>query len=285
VASLFAYLFDNKRKLSDFQFGDNHGKKGQSFVSGSSREATVVITAHIYYEEFLKLFLSQVPFIKDRATLLVTTTHPRFHDLISNEFRKLNVNGEVRLTENRGRNFAPLLVEFSDEVLKNDFLLHVHSKRSNHAGQDIGTQWMSRGANLLLQPTNIERTLNLFGQMQNAALVYPACFDLLRKINFRWGTSKRVTKRFFEGRKGFEKIPWKGPIDFPAGGMFAVRVSAVKEIFEIDWKYSDFPPELGQLDGTLQHGLERMLGALVMAKGLQQFAFSQEGENHLFLET
>jgi lipopolysaccharide biosynthesis protein len=58
--------------------------------------------------------------------------------------------------------------------------------------------------------------------------------------------------------------------------MFVARVAAVKEILECEWNYSDFPDEAGQLDGTLQHGVERMIGALVSSKGLRHLVYQEK---------
>ena len=47
-------------------------------------------------------------------------------------------------------------------------------------------------------------------------------------------------------------------IIFPAGNMFWARTSAVKDVFEIKYKDSDFPEERGQVDGTIMHAIERI---------------------------
>ena len=44
---------------------------------------------------------------------------------------------------------------------------------------------------------------------------------------------------------------------FPVGNMFWAKTTAVKPIFNMHLKQEDFPEELGQLDATIAHAIER----------------------------
>jgi lipopolysaccharide biosynthesis protein len=59
---------------------------------------------------------------------------------------------------------------------------------------------------------------------------------------------------------------------FPAGGMFLARTEDFSSLASVPWKIDWFPEELGQLDGTLQHAAERMIGLIP----------SLDGKNHGF---
>jgi FMN phosphatase YigB (HAD superfamily) len=58
--------------------------------------------------------------------------------------------------------------------------------------------------------------------------------------------------------------------------MFWIRPSSYKEFLTHDFNYSDFPDELGQLDGTLQHALERIMGVYPSIKGLDHLVYVSE---------
>jgi len=46
--------------------------------------------------------------------------------------------------------------------------------------------------------------------------------------------------------------------EFPAGSMFWISSRILETISSLDISIGDFEPELGQLDGTLAHALERI---------------------------
>ena len=52
--------------------------------------------------------------------------------------------------------------------------------------------------------------------------------------------------------------------EFPKGTMFYARPAALRPLVDLGWKWSDFPAEPIEPDGTILHALERM------------FAFSAE---------
>ena len=49
--------------------------------------------------------------------------------------------------------------------------------------------------------------------------------------------------------------------NFPAGSMFWYRPTNIDSLLSQDWNSVNFPPEEGQIDGTVMHAIERILGA------------------------
>jgi lipopolysaccharide biosynthesis protein len=77
-------------------------------------------------------------------------------------------------------------------------------------------------------------------------------------------------KRILRSAPGFEKVNWSGRLLFPAGGMFWVKTNAIRPILEFSWSYDMFPEENAQIDGAIQHGIERLIGELTRARGYRQ---------------
>ena len=56
------------------------------------------------------------------------------------------------------------------------------------------------------------------------------------------------------------------PESFPAGSMFWGRAAAFTPLLDVEESLLDFEPELGRIDGTTAHALERLMGAVAEAR-------------------
>jgi FMN phosphatase YigB (HAD superfamily) len=237
------------------------------------RKIVVAVTAHIFYEEYIqKLFdaLKNFPFKYD---LFITTSKPELLTIIEKMFENPEVGIKVVLTPNKGRHFAPLLVEFSTDLMKYEYALHVHSKKSLHA-PNIGSAWANALWNSIIEDTQlIHRVMNEFINDSNIAIYYPYFGGFLPHWTYTWGRNEHVAKKFLSALN--INIP-SSPIAFPAGGMFWIRPQLFLEFLNFDFSYDQFPDERGQLDGTLQHALERIVGVLPDVHGLKHLVHIQE---------
>ena len=227
-------------------------------------ELKFAVVAHVFYPEFVNVFIESVQYFPKGTDFYVSTPNPDIFLQLKTNSKLENVDAIVRLTPNRGRNFGPLLVEFSKDLKKYDSFFHVHSKKSPHAKNNLGTVWSQRFFLLLLTKKGIRRITGLAAQDKFIGLIYPDVSDLVRRINFRWGVNRAPLQKI---NKLKIHTSGRGQIPFPAGGMFWVRTAAILPLLDIDWSYTMFPEEAGQVDGTLQHGIERVLGPMVIDYG------------------
>lgn len=58
--------------------------------------------------------------------------------------------------------------------------------------------------------------------------------------------------------------------------MFLARSSAYSWLTDVQWTYEDFPPELGQIEGTTQHFIEKVLGYAPAIKKQNHLVYVQE---------
>jgi len=56
-------------------------------------------------------------------------------------------------------------------------------------------------------------------------------------------------------------------VDFPVGTMFAARPAALHPVLDLDLAWQDYPAEPLPDDGTLLHGLERLLPMIARHAG------------------
>ena len=96
-------------------------------------------------------------------------------------------------------------------------------------------------------PENYYQSLLLFGEKLNK----------LNKESMKYLLSKLFNK--YKSRIG-------GKIEFPMGNMFWAKVNAIYQIFNEDYQ-NELPQELGQKDGTIMHGIERIWLYLIKING------------------
>ena len=95
-------------------------------------------------------------------------------------------------------------------------------------------------------------------------MVFPQHFNPTRTL-IHWGRNFHGTKDFLH-RLGIE-IDHRNLIEFPAGSMFWFKPKALAPLLNCGLTFDDFPEELGQVDGTLAHVIERAFLFVVEAAG------------------
>ncbi|NII12127.1 rhamnan synthesis F family protein [Oleiagrimonas sp. C23AA] len=228
----------------------------------------VGVMAHIFYPDLtdeLAHYLSHIP---QPFTLLVSVVDALAKQQVTERLQKLDAVQQlhVRVVPNRGRDLAPFFVTFRDEILALDAICHIHTKKSLYTGREQ-SQWRRHMLDALLGSQ--QRVTALLGLLQaNPALgmVYPDGSSSVPLWAHTW-LSNLTHARQLGARLGIG-IDAHSYIDFPAGSMFWARVAALRPLFALQLTLEDFPEEVGQTDGTLQHTLERMLGMVTRHQGL-----------------
>jgi lipopolysaccharide biosynthesis protein len=275
AVSLGYWLLDSEKSLSDFRKEANWKEEDLIAEFPSDKiMSPLVITAHVFYPDFAIQLIDNLKDLPRDTRILITTPSKHIKELLESYLKTAGNPHDVRLTPNIGRNFGPLLVEFSKELLKEESFIHVHSKRSLHTPA-IAQEWLKRELDLLLTREGLQRISSLMETNQRIGLVYADMSDLIWGVNFRWGRSLKTAKRFFAHLPGFERIKWSGKLYFPAGGMFWTRTQAIRPLLEIDWDYGMFPQEQDQRDGELHHAQERIVGELTKSLNFHKAVYQQ----------
>lgn len=230
-------------------------------------------TVHIFYIDMWPSIFDSIKSLPKNLTFLITVESQRGLQEIESDLSSIGVNYVVKLARNRGRNFGPLLVEFSKELLHFESFVHIHTKMSKHS-KGLGNKWSDAlFMPLLTQSTAVEQLLAKCELEPSVGIAYSYCADFIGHHNFAWNTNLKFANRIVR-KSGVGFLPANDkPFPFPAGGMFWVRTSAVESLLALDWKYSDFPKETGQIDGTVQHAVERLFGFLPTYLGFDHLVF------------
>jgi lipopolysaccharide biosynthesis protein len=263
MVSIGYWLLDGEKSIADFRKKAVWYEKDLIVENPTEKLLTpLVITAHVFYPEFTTQLIEHLKQLPRETKVLVTTCSQEIKRELEDYLALAGNPHDVRLTPNVGRNFGPLLVEFSKQLLNEESFIHVHSKKSLHSPR-IAKEWLKRNIDLLLTRGGIQRISSVIEANPNIGLVFVDASDLLWGINFRWGRSNKLAKKTFAHIVGIENVKWRGRLSFPAGGMFWVLTDAIRPILEIDWNYKMFPKEENQRDGTTHHVLERLIGEVV----------------------
>jgi O-antigen biosynthesis protein len=215
----------------------------------------VAVIAHCYYADLISELLDRILMIPCPYALYVSTDRDDKRQIIEGEIKKRKISKyEIRLAPNRGRDIAPKYVTFSDVYKDCDYFLHLHSKKSPHAGS-FGDHWRRHLLTTLLGSPAIVRSIFLLLQDPRIGLVFPVALnDTLPAL--RWGANFKVSATLAQRLK--TEIDPRFCPDYPDGGMMWGKSVAIKPLLDLGLNQTDFHEEKGQLDGCLNHAIERM---------------------------
>ncbi|AOJ30642.1 rhamnan synthesis F family protein [Burkholderia metallica] len=229
---------------------------------------SVAVHAHMYYADLAGEFAQYLSRIPCSFDLYASTANEAARESVARVFSTIPnaARVDVRVVPNIGRDIAPFVVEFGKEMAKYDVISHIQTKKSlyNNGKTDGWREYLLNS--LFEQPERIALFLRAL-KSGRYGMIYPQCFYNLPYMANTWLANSGVA-RAWAPRFGVEKLP-DGYFDFPAGSMFWACTEAVRPLLEAGLEWSNFPPEQGQTDGTLAHGIERMLGVIPTSRNFQ----------------
>jgi len=171
---------------------------------------------------------------------------------------KFGAHITYRIFQNRGRDIAPFVTGFLEDIKNYEYALHLHTKRSLHYGE-ARTDWMDYCLESLLG--NISKIEEIFVKHKSTAIVFPEPPDFLKE-QMNWGHNFRRVSALL-ARLDY-KLSINDRLDFPAGSMFWFRTKDLMPVFELNISPYLFEHESGQVDGTLAHAFERLFGVYAL---------------------
>ena len=234
---------------------------------GKVSSTGVCVMIHAFYIDLLEELLDAVAPLASLATVLVSVCEPEHVDTANTAIDDVLGPGTgrvVKMVPNRGRNFAPLLVHFRDELRQHRVVLHLHTKKSLYSNAERA-DW--RGHLLrCLTGAAIDAHLDLLETHPEVGVVHPSMFAEVPPWGAHWLGNSGNGRTLF-ARCGLDPEDVDGYVDYPVGGMFWARVDALAPLLDADLTVDDFEPEAGQTDGALAHAIERTITASAAARG------------------
>lgn len=219
---------------------------------------------HCYYIDILEeKLLKSIQKLPKKCKFFVSVCSSDDAEAVSSLFRSINRTIErVAIVPNRGRDLAPLFVEFSHDLQRFDLCLHIHTKKTlqnpHHGKRNLNHLERS----LFRDQEFIQRTIAFFDKNSDFGLIYPTPFFEV-KPHMVWGRNAINAAQVLAKLGLPNEIETDQELDFPAGSFFWFRPQALQPLFELKFKAEDFPPEPLPDDGTLVHAIERLLPKIV----------------------
>lgn len=250
----------------------------------AAMQQRIGVMAHVFYPDLveeLALDLANMPLPYD---LLVSVVDETAATRVRGRLSGLPLLSRllVRVVPNRGRDIAPMLVAFREEVLQLDLVCHVHTKKSLYTGSEQSSWRRYLMDSLFGSPQRLAWILGMFGAEPRLGMVYPESFPGVPLWAHTWLSNAAVCEQL-AARLGYA-IERGRYLDFPAGSMFWARVDALKPLYALELALDEFPVEHGQVDGTLQHAVERLFASTARQQGYLLGILPQDGSLALATE-
>ena len=181
-------------------------------------------------------------------------------------------NLEVRLVENRGRDFHTWLTVFGDRQLEYDIALKYKDKAPNNASDFFVAEWKAfLDQSLLGSRSLVCRVLEEFQTHPEVGVIFPPYPPAIMLVNSNFDSSlyNEQQVRYVFKKIGVEPIAETFTRLFPVGSEFWYRPAALRQLFAGGFALEDFPPEPVPGDGCLMHGLERAIPYVAQANGYE----------------
>ena len=222
------------------------------------------VVIHLYYRDLWPEFEFYLRRLRQPFHLLVTTTEA--DAALCARIRRVFVDSEVVVLENRGRDIGPFL-QLLHEGRLDDYPLicKLHGKRTGTSGARalLGNVW--RRANLIdLIGTGGQgdRILERFDRSPHVGMIGSPRFRVPNEHiqhQVAWGGNEAGTLAL-AARLGIPADLFR--LDYFAGTMFWVRRAVLQPLKDVGLTLRDFPAENGARDGEIHHACERLFGAL-----------------------
>jgi len=228
-----------------------------------------IIVVHLYYHDLIDDILAYIDDSKD-VDLLVTLPAHTPKAVIDTLIASLN-NVYLYIGMNKGRDILPFFSVFNIiESFGYDYVLKIHGKKSIH--RKDGEQLRKSSFNALLGTVPIDKVIHFFETNKDIGLIAPDD-SIISLANDDYLVNNKDNITFFLSLAGYDEVDLN--FDFIAGSMFWARVDALKFITRIAWTEDNFDEELGQLDGTMAHAIERLFSYMAAKAGYKTVTLKQ----------
>jgi len=229
--------------------------------AGFVKRAEAVTLLHLFYPELIDWFAERLAASAEVLDLMITVPET-WGEADLARVRKAFPAAHLAIAENRGRDIRPFVETLRRaKALGYSVFCKLHSKRSPHRAK--GDQWRAELVDGLLGGEAAALALRAFAQDPKLGLLASS------EARMRIGdpdvmANNRAAVDRLTARMDLKPRP---ETPFAAGSMFWGRTEAFAPLSDLSDAEIGFEPELGRVDGTTAHAIERLTTAIVARAG------------------
>jgi lipopolysaccharide biosynthesis protein len=225
-------------------------------------QCDLAVVVHVFHYELWEEIAAALHHIPQSFDLYCTVIRREGFDSLVADIHACFPNAQVLCFPNHGRDIFPFVHLVNSGIFSNyAAVCKLHTKKSMHL--EDGDRWRSELIQGILPSSERIR------EVLDAFLADPEIGAVVSDSNLMahpqlWGPNRpRVTDAL--GRIGIAADRFI--LRFPGGSMYWIKPEALRLLQSMNFCAEDFEREEGQLDGTLAHAIERIMGFLVQHAG------------------
>lgn len=228
----------------------------------TSIDAQCAVFVNLYYLDTVERYMEYLNRIPNWITIYIYSSDSR----VLKRAEKLQKRSSIvyQKKENQGRDISALFVAAAKLALQYNYICFLHDKKANanYLKEDVNLWIENLWGNMVGSEAYIANLLEIFKKNPEIGLlVPPEAFG--RYISHWYGDTWLVNyplcRLLAEDLEIYADIA-EEKLPFTIGTVFWARTDALKLLLEKQWDYGDFPPEPLDIDGTISHAAERILG-------------------------
>ena len=224
---------------------------------------SIAAILHVFYPELMSEIAQCLNNFEDCPDLFISTDSEEKALQIRLFCQQYpNWNFDIRVVDNRGRDIAPMIIEFRDVFYKYEYCLHLHTKKTLH--KSAVAKWREYLFYTLCGTKEIVSSNLALIQHKKIGFVFPQNINVYRH-NLSWGHRFSNVQQLLANSA--INIFSDTLLEFPTSTMFFARTEALRKLIDQNLQINDFDAENYQITATLAHDIETSLLYFVEASG------------------
>lgn len=233
--------------------------------------ASTVILVNLYYPDTLKFYFEYISQIPDKVNIYIISSNPSAEKEIMDFVNQNRYRHYIR-KDNRGRDVSALLVAAREIISGYKYVCFVHDKKPNfkYLEEDIRYWIKNLWDNTLKSNQYICNMIGLLEEQKEIGLLIPPKPIGMHMPDWyidAWHDDFETVEQLCKELDLDCDLDVDKPV-ITLGTVFWGRTQALEKLFLKNWRYEDFSEEPMPIDGTVSHGLERILAYVVQDAGL-----------------